>query len=54
LREREDSHKQNIEKLIEHNEQLKDNFEKFDLNKDKFYQEMIDSLNINHENDLKK
>jgi hypothetical protein len=54
LREREDSHKRKIEKLIEHNEQLKDNFENFDSNKDKFYQEMIESLTRNHENDIKK
>jgi hypothetical protein len=40
--------------MIAQNSSLKENFDSYDVSKDKFFQEMIDTMEENHQNDIKK
>jgi hypothetical protein len=43
-----------IEKMINQNSILKENFDSYDMNKDKFYQDIIDGMEMNHKENLNK
>lgn len=40
--------------MIEQNSILKENYDSYDLNKDKYFQNIIDNLESEHQDDLKK
>ncbi len=40
--------------MIDQNSVLKENFDQYDISKDKFFQEMVDNMEMNHQNDIKK
>ena len=40
--------------MIAQNSALKDNFDSYDVSKDKFYQEMINNFEVEHQSDLNK
>jgi len=52
LNQKEKEYKKAIEKMIEHNNQMKTQFENYDELKQRFYNETIQDLEGNNEKDL--
>jgi hypothetical protein len=50
--DREKEYKQSMEKMIEHNNQVKSQFENYDEIKNNFYKEIIGDMENNNKNDL--
>lgn len=52
MNEREQEYKKAIEKMIEHNNQMKMQFENYDKLKERFYNEIIQDLESNNVKEL--
>lgn len=52
--EREKEYRQSLEKMIDHNHQVKSQFENYDEIKNNFYKEIIGDIEISNKNDLNR
>ncbi len=54
IKDKEKEYKTNLDKLSEQNENMKQKFESYDIEKEQFYQQVVDKLKVDHQNYMDK